>query len=449
MYKFFLLIFFLTFSYSQTVDYKDVLNSTLKNSKKLKKIKLSTKISKLNINSIDAISYGKIDFKEEISRTNHAGYVFNSKLSSREASFNDFGFNQMNEGLNTQAKNLNYPNSRNTFTSKITYDLPLFTGFKLSNQKKILQLKQKAENLKLILNKKILSYEVLKAYNQAVISKEFIKANKKAEVSISFALHTAEIFYKEGLATKIDLKQAKLRKLNIKSQIIQAKNKYKLSLEYLKFLSSNYQISNVKELKIINYNINTFRELLDKALENRDELKLHKINKQAMNKNIELSNSSYYPSVFSHFEYGFNDNKLTFDDDKDYYTAMVGLSYSLFDNTKKIKNQKSKIRYKQSILDYEKTKDLIKLQLEKDLLNIQAKDAILKEKIEVKKLAKDILIQTKLMYKNRLISMNDLLKQEANLQNNQAGLIMAKYEYSLALAKITLDLGLDIKEKND
>lgn len=449
MYKYFLLIFLSTFIYSQTVDFKDVLNSTLQNDKNLKKLKMDTKLSKLDINNIDAISYGTLNFNEEISRTNHSGYVFNSKLSSREASFNDFGFNQMNEGLNTQAKNLNYPSSRNNFTTKLTYDLPIFTGYKLTNQKDLLKLKQKANKLKSTLNKKYLRYEVLKAYNQAVISKEFIKTYNKAKDSIDFVLHSANEFHKEGLVTKIDVKQARVRKLKIKSQIIQANNKYNLALEYLKFLSSNYNITNVNKLKTVYYNIDNFTLLLNKALKNRDDLKLQNINKSAMKKNIELVSTSYYPKIFSHIEYGFNDDKLNFKDNKDYYMAMIALNYSLFDKTKSIKKQKSRIIYNQSILEYEKTKDFIKLELQKDFLNVKSKTAILKEKIEEKNLAKEILLQTKLMYKNRLISMSDLLKQEVNLQNTQTQVIMAKYEKSLAFAKITLDLGLEIKEGND
>ena len=48
---------------------------------------------------IDSISYGNFSITEEISKTNHSGICFNSKLSSREASFRDFGFIPKNEGI--------------------------------------------------------------------------------------------------------------------------------------------------------------------------------------------------------------------------------------------------------------------------------------------------------------------------------------------------------------
>ena len=52
------------------------------------------------------------------------------------------------------------------------------------------------------------------------------------------------------------------------------------------------------------------------------------------------------------------------------------------------------------------------------------------------------------MYKNHLIAMTDLLMQEANLRDTQAKLIVAKYEKSLALAKINLISGKSFIESN-
>ena len=80
------------------------------------------------------------------------------------------------------------------------------------------------------------------------------------------------------------------------------------------------------------------------------------------------------------------------------------------------------------------------------MLNLETKEKILEEKIEAKNLASDILEQAKLQYKNQLISMTTLLQQEANYRKNEALLIQARYEKSLALASLNLVLGKNIKE---
>ncbi len=143
------------------------------------------------------------------------------------------------------------------------------------------------------------------------------------------------------------------------------------------------------------------------------------------------------------------DDKLTIDDDKDYYMAMVGVSLTLFDNTRNIEKQKSKIEYAKATINQEKLKDAIKLELKKAVLNLETKEKILLEKMEAKNLAFDILEQAKLQYKNQLISMTTLLQQEANFRKNEALLIDAKYEKSLALASLNLVLGKNIKEEKN
>ena len=449
MHKIYLSLLLVSFAYAQSVSFDKILETTIKNSKDLQKQKLNIESSKLDIENIDAVSYGKFSLSEEISRTNHAGYVFNYKLSSREASFKDFGFSQQSEGLNVQPKDLNYPEARNNFNTKLTYDIPLFTGFKLSNQKDILKLQKQANTIKYNLDVKELEFEVLKAYNSAVIAKDFVKALEKAKEAITFMKNGAIAFHKEGLVTKIDVNEAKVYESNINSQLLESKNNFQLALAYLSFLSSDESISDVEDLKNLYFKFPNEKELYSQALENRDEVKMQNIQVNASKKNIDIAKAAYYPSVFSRLEYGYNDDTLTLSEDKDYYMAMVGITITLFDNTRSIEKQKSQIEYQKANLNEEKLKDAIKLELKKAVLNLETKEKILLEKMEAKNLASDILEQAKLQYKNQLISMTTLLQQEANYRKNEALLIEARYEKSLALASLNLVLGKNIKEEKN
>jgi len=450
MHKIYLSLLIVSFTYAQSVNFDEVLEQTLKNSKDLQQQQLNIDSSKLDSQMIDSINYGKLAITEEFSRTNHAGYVFNSKLSSREASFNDFGANDfVTYGSNYIPNDLNNPDDRNNFNTKITYDIPLFTGFKLSNQKDILKLQEKANELKYNLDKKSLEVEVLKAYNSAVVAKDFVIALEKAKEAVSKIVESANAFHKEGFVTKIDVNEAKVYELNINASLIEAKNNFQLALAYLRFLSSNDEINDVQELENRYFHFPNEEELYKIALENRDEVKMQDIQVNATKKSIEIAKSAYYPTVYSHLEYGYNDNKLTLDDDKDYYMALVGISLTLFDGTRDIEKEKSKIEYAKATLNQEKLKDAIKLELKKAILDLEAKDAILKEKVEAKNLASNVLEQAKLQYKNRLISMTTLLSQEANFRKNESMLIQARYEKSLALANINLILGQNIKEENN
>lgn len=135
MHKIYLYFLIITFCFGQTVTFNEVLNYTLQNNKDLKNSKLNITLSDLNIKEADSLNFGKLSIINKTNRTNHAGYVFNSKLSSREATFKDFGFAQMNEPINTKPKDLNYPSSRTNINTKLTYDLALFTGFRIKTKK--------------------------------------------------------------------------------------------------------------------------------------------------------------------------------------------------------------------------------------------------------------------------------------------------------------------------
>lgn len=435
-----------TLCYSQSINFNEVLQQALENSKDLKKQALNIDSIKQDYNIVDGINYGKVSISSEVSRTNHAGYVFNSKLSSRGATFRDFGFSQMNEGMDIIPKDLNYPNDRTNINSYVSYDIPLFMGFKIENQKDILKLQEKANELLYNLDKKNLEFEILKAYNGAVVAKDFVKALEKAKQTVEFIYEGAKEFHKNGLVTKIDVNEAKVYQLNINSTLTEAKNNFNLALAYLKYLTSNENITDVENLENIYFDLKNFDELYNSALETRDEVKMQNITIEANKKNIDVQKGSYYPTVFSHLEYGVNDDRFTASKDKDYYIALVGISLTLFDSSRSAYLEKSKIEHLKSTLDYEKLKDGIKLELEKAILDYKAKQEILKEKIEAKNLAFEVLNQANLQYKNRLISMTTLLSQEANFRKSESMLINAKYENSLALAKLNLVLGQNLNK---
>ena len=96
----------------------------------------------------------------------------------------------------------------------------------------------------------------------------------------------------------------------------------------------------------------------------------------------------------------------------------------------------------------QKLEDGIKLELDEALLNFNSKQDEQKVYFEALNLAYDVLEQAKLQYKNRLISMTTLLSQETNYRKSQTMLLNARYETSLALAKLKKVLGINlIKDK--
>ena len=159
MKKFFILSACLSsFLMAKSVNFDTVLKEALNNNLELKAKKLNVDKAKADYKKANGYNYGKVTLSEEITKTNNALYVFGMKLESREATFKDFGFADFlaampglmagttsgNTVLADQPKDLNYPGSRTNFKTKLVYEVPLFTGFKLKYAKEMAKLQVKA-----------------------------------------------------------------------------------------------------------------------------------------------------------------------------------------------------------------------------------------------------------------------------------------------------------------
>lgn len=461
-------LLYITLLSSYGVSFEEALEKTLQNNESLKAKKLAIKVNEINLRNVNGNTLGTLEFQENISRSNNALHTFGMKLGAREASFADFGFDQfltstamgkimqnntgvtqndMADLLATQPDKLNHPTERNNFETKLVYQLPLFTGFKLENAKKMAELQINASKAKYSHDTKQLSLEVLKAYNGAVAAKYFINATKKAKEATSSFVFFAEQMYKEGFVTNIDVQQAGVYDMKINSMLLEAQNKYSLAIAYLKFLTNDYLIDSVKDFKSIKISDDNLAQLQESAISSRDDLKWMQHNTKTMQQKVKYEQSDNYPMIGAHIEYGFNDDELrNINNDKDYYTAAIGLKYKIFDGLNSSSNiEKAK-------LDYTKTKhylqymtDGIKLEVEKAYLTLGTKQSVLKEKIKAQNLADDVLEKSQEMYKNQLMKMSDLLMQQANAQKARAEVIMAKYEATVAAAKLQLSIGNSLK----
>lgn len=433
--------------YSKAIDFQQALDLSLSNNKELLAKKLSIYESKLLLQETKNYNYGSLLFNSTISKTNNAGHVFGMKLASREATFRDFGFSQFGQPMDTQPVDLNFPQDRTNFENKISYDIPLFTGYKLSNAEKMAKLQLLANKVKYNYDKKNLGLEILKAYNGAVTAKYLIEATKNAQIATNSFVNLASELYKEGFVTQIDIKQAKVHNLNVKTKVNDAFNRFELSIAYLKFLTNDKNITDIKDFENINFTKNELSSLQNIAINNRDDLNWMDYNKKTLKTKVQMEKAVKYPQIGAHIEYGFNNNTFdNFNSNHDSYTAAIGLKYSLFNPNSQIKIDKSKIEYKKATYYFEYMKDAIKLEVEKNLLTLISKKNVLAEKLKAKELAQEILEQSKEMYQNNLINMTNLLMQQANDYKANAEVIMSKYETTMSSAKLKLSLGLSLKE---
>lgn len=424
----------LLFGYS--IDFEKALFKTIEMNNGLKAKKLNINATQEDVIIAKGYDYGSLVFTGNISKTNHSGYVFGMKTASREVKSEDFN-----------PSDLNFPEDRTNYETKITYSIPLFTGFKLKNAKKMARLQVLAKTAQYNFDEKALGLEVLKAYNGAVASKEFINASLKAKEATSSFVEFASALLDEGLVTSIDVKQAKVYDMGVDSSIVEAKNRFDLAISYLRFLTSDKFITNVGEFYNIENTISTITDLQQIAHENREDFLSMKYNTQTMKTKIDMENSDYFPTVGAQIEYGYNDDKINNINSKhDYYMGAIGLTYNLFNGfISSAKKEKAKIAYKKMKYYSAYMSDGIKLEVEENILTLESKEKILNHKIKANDLSNEVLEQSQELYKNHLINMSNLLMQQANQQKANAQMILAKYEKSLSAGKLKVSLGESLK----
>jgi outer membrane protein TolC len=347
MKKIALIIFLSIFATAKTITFSEALDLTILNNKELKAKEFDSKKAIETLKEAKGHNLGKLEFVENISRTNNSGHIFGMKLASREATFGDFGFSQFDNTnpdiLNVQPDDLNNPDARTNFETKITYDIPLYVGGKLQSAQSMASLQVRANMAKFSHDKKQLGLAVFKAYNGAVAAKRFIAMTKKAKKITNRFVKVSRGLYRNRLARIIDVKQSKIADKSIDIKLQEAQKKFELAIAYLRFLTSDDKITDVGSFALIRIGNMHLETLQKTAIENRDDYKWMELNADTMKKKIDFDSSNNYPMIGAHLEYGMNDNSIDLGEahNKDYYLAAIGLRYSLLDGgVTNIKKQK-------------------------------------------------------------------------------------------------------------
>lgn len=367
-------------------------------------------------------NYGKLDFVTSAMRSNDAGNVFGFKLQSREATFGDFGFADFlspppgtTDILKVQPKDLNYPDARNHFQTKLQYQLPIYVGGKLEQYGKITKALEKMSRLdtQKITNEKI--YQLKKSFfdiyllntylhNLEIIQNNMIRLEKMAQSMID-----------EGYAKKVDLLEVQSKRANVVRMTNKAEANKKLVYHFISFLlnakvesiSGNYEKVEAKTLDI------------DKILNQNLDIKKAKQGLAITDMAVDLEKSANLPQIGAFAEYGSADDTFLGDfADHDSYTFGVQLKWNIFNGGVDNKNiEKARVEN----LKVQSQVDLaikgITLKVEKITTEIRSFD------FDIRSLEKELEL-TRSIYKNylgryqeKLVSINDvIIKQSLEIE---------------------------------
>jgi len=393
-----------------------------KHNLELKISRFATQMKEYEAKAAKGHHYGKLDASLTAMRSNDAGNVFGFKLQSREATFGDFGaqeffdnFNAGRDPFSPPPSNLNYPDTRNHYQTKISYMLPVYTGGKLTEYGRITSAMhrmsqfntQKLENEKIFQTKKAF-YDISLVSNYISNLSKIIRNIKRLESIV----HTMK---KEGYAQDIDVLEVQARKVEAQSMYNQAKLNRDLAYQFLSFLL-NTEISSIKR-------VNDMAPMphIDKDEVEGNNIDIQKallglqITKMALN----VEKANFLPTLGAFAEYGSADNQFWNEfREKDSYTFGIQLKWNIFNGGIDVANlERAKVNYMMVENQVALAKSGIGLKVKK------LQTEILSANADVTSFKKQLIFSQKVYknyrarYKEGIISISDvLIKQSKELE---------------------------------
>ncbi|MEJ2468427.1 MAG: TolC family protein [Campylobacterales bacterium] len=402
-----------------TLNLNEALDTLKKQNLELKAAQYDVKSAEESASQAWGQHWGSLDFIQNFSRSDDALNVFGFKLTSREATFGDFGFAQFdntNPGiLDVAPEDLNYPEERNFFQSKLEYTLPLYVGGKISAY---VEAAEEMERLKKLDKTKLLNekiYETRKAYYDMRLLDEALANLKTILGNIETLEKMTQSMIQEGYAKQTDLLEVQAKKSNVTRSIHQMEANEDLLYHYLSFLlnqpvtsialpDSDVPMPQLETAQIIENNIDVKRA--------RTGLKIRESMK-------DVAMADYLPMV------GMQANVQTAADgfdhyaaDKGSYTVGVQLKWNLFAGGSDYAGyEKARLEALKTKTQIELAKKGIALQVDKIHTEIKSLDYEIDALAKELALAKEIYASYEERYREQLASMSDVvIKQSQQLE---------------------------------
>ncbi len=427
----------------------EAVNILQKENLEIKAATLDVKIAQEDENTVSGAHWGKLDFIQDAARSNDAGNVFGFKLTSREATFGDFGFSEFNPALpqdtllKTQPNDLNYPDDRNFFQSKLRYEVPLFTGFALSSYGDIMHSMTKMKSLEKeeLINTKI--YELRKSYYSMALLENSIINLSTILTNIEHLQKTTQSMIDVGYAKKVDLLEVKAKKGNVERLLIQMQSNKTLLYHYISFLLNQ----KVSEITVPNTEIQMPSISDENILSSNLDIQKASTGLVIRKNMLSSEEASYYPTVGAFGEVATADNSFLGDAvDHSAYTVGARLTWNIFNGgSDSAKIQKSQLELLKMRSQVNLAKNGIRLQIAKIRTEILSADQEIESLTKELELAAAIYANYEGRYREKLTSMNDVIIKQSQQIEKTLQLQMAKNkrnEKIFALEKLANTKGL-------
>ena len=404
----------------------------------LKSENLEIKAAGLEVNSaqkeektVSGKHWGKLDFVQEIANSNDAGNVFGFKLTSREATFGDFGAAEFmgsampamgvgqpipTSAYTTPPQDLNYPDDRNFFQSKLQYEIPLFTGFQLSSYEGIMKSMTKMKTLEKsqMVNEKV--YQLRKSYYDMALLNDSTEHLLTILKNIETLEDMTKSMLEVGYAKKVDLLEVQAKKGNVERLLSHMDANKELLYQFISFLL-NENVRNIVAPEDSEVPMPTYSN--EDVLSNNLDIQRASTGLEVRKNMVDVSKSVYYPMVGAFAEASTADDTFLGDaSDHAAYTVGARLTWNIFNGgADNAAIEKAQLEHLKTTTQVQLAKKGIELKLAKIRTEIESFNSDITSLKSELKLADEIYKNYEGRYLEKLSSMSDvIIKQSEQIQ---------------------------------
>lgn len=329
-------------------------------------------------------------------------------------------------------------------TGGISLSQPIFTGGALYSAIRMAKTGQNMAEIQAREEKNSVILTVRTLYYQLLLMESLIKATEESELSAKANLAMVQKKYDAGKANRFEVLQAEFKYREIKPTLISLKNQKKMLLTNFK---SFLNIDQDKELNIsgeLNMMDNPFHDysiddIKEKAVANRNELKLLTHQKQMLHSQRLMAASSGLPKVSFSADLRHQAQANDMDDLEYFRSKNIGLNVSipLISGGKNLASvQKANIELKKNELQLEQTINFIMADVEMAFLKVRETEEKIETNAALVNQAEEALRMVKLLYENGSATQVELLNAESGLLGARSAYSSSIFEHNVAIIQL-------------
>jgi outer membrane protein TolC len=318
----------------------------------------------------------------------------------------------------------------------------IFTGFSRIHKLKISQLQLKVSEKELDETVNQVTAQTKKAYLSVLMAKAVVDVYRSQLKAVRKHLYRVEEFYKEGLVTKIDILQTKVKLSEVKRNLRKAEGDLKVAKAYLKnilneSIDSDFQIESVKLNIPEKLNLDF---LYQKALKNRKIIKSVRYRQKQVEHLQKIQVSEFLPKVFAQAKYFWTDQN-PYLDPKGNYALSIGLVWKFQGLKPKYSALQKEVELSQTKLKLKQIENNILLEVKAAYENFQTAKENYKVALNSLEEAKEYYRLIVEQFKNQLSTTTDVLDAQSALTSAKKGKEISYYRLLQAYVDLEKAVG--------